>query len=50
MITTGLYSFVRHPIYSGVIFLALAYALWLANISHLVGVLVLFIFFDHKAA
>ncbi|MFN3361356.1 MAG: methyltransferase family protein [Pseudanabaenaceae cyanobacterium] len=50
LITTGAYRFVRHPLYSSVIFLALAYAVWLMSITHLVGVLFLVVFFDRKAA
>lgn len=49
LITTGAYRFVRHPLYSSVIFLALAYAIWFMSLSHLVGVVVLLLFFDRKA-
>ncbi|MEN9217052.1 MAG: isoprenylcysteine carboxylmethyltransferase family protein [Gloeomargarita sp. HHBFW_bins_162] len=50
LVKDGVYGWVRHPIYSSVIFLALAYAVWQMSVSHAIGVLVLFIFFDRKAA
>ncbi|MCS7032203.1 MAG: isoprenylcysteine carboxylmethyltransferase family protein, partial [Gloeomargarita sp. SKYG116] len=50
LVTTGVYRWVRHPIYSSVIFLALAYAVWRASWTHLLGTGMLFLFFDRKAA
>lgn len=50
LVTTGVYGWVRHPIYSSVIFLALAYAAWQMSLSHGLGAIALFIFFDRKAA
>jgi protein-S-isoprenylcysteine O-methyltransferase Ste14 len=49
LVTTGVYGLVRHPMYSGVIYLALAYASWQMSWAHLVGSIVLFIFFDAKS-
>ncbi len=49
LVQTGIYSLVRHPIYSGVIFLALAYASWQVSLVHLFGAIALFVFFDAKA-
>ncbi len=49
LVTVGVYRFVRHPIYSSVIFLTLAYATWQMSISHAIGVLVFLLFFDQKA-
>ncbi|GAB4338018.1 MAG: isoprenylcysteine carboxylmethyltransferase family protein [Leptolyngbyaceae cyanobacterium] len=49
LVQSGVYSLVRHPIYSGVIFVAIAWALYLFSLSHLVGACVLFLFFDAKA-
>ena len=46
---TGIYGLVRHPLYSGVIYLALAYMSWQMSWVHLVGLIVLFIFFDAKS-
>ncbi len=50
LVTTGVYAWVRHPIYSSVIFLALAYGVWQMSLSHGLGAIALFIFFDRKAA
>jgi protein-S-isoprenylcysteine O-methyltransferase Ste14 len=50
LIQTGSYGLVRHPLYSGVILAALAYAVGQSSLSHLVGTLVLLLFFDRKAS
>lgn len=49
LITIGVYGLVRHPIYSGVILLALAYSCWQWSVSHTIGAVILLIFFDIKA-
>jgi protein-S-isoprenylcysteine O-methyltransferase Ste14 len=49
LVTTGVYGLVRHPMYSGVIYLALAYTFWQMSWVHLVGSIVLFVFFDAKS-
>jgi protein-S-isoprenylcysteine O-methyltransferase Ste14 len=49
LVTTGVYGLVRHPMYSGVIYLALAYSSWQMSWLHLVGSIVLFVFFDAKS-
>lgn len=49
LVKTGIYKLVRHPLYSGVVYLALAYASWQLSWVHLVGSLVLFVFFDAKS-
>jgi protein-S-isoprenylcysteine O-methyltransferase Ste14 len=49
LVTTGVYRLVRHPIYSGVILGAIAYGLWQWSLSHLLGAVVLLLFFDQKA-
>jgi protein-S-isoprenylcysteine O-methyltransferase Ste14 len=49
LVTTGVYGLVRHPMYSGVIYLALAYASWQMSWMHLIGSIVLFLFFDAKS-
>jgi protein-S-isoprenylcysteine O-methyltransferase Ste14 len=49
LVTTGVYGLVRHPMYSGMIYLALAYASWQMSWVHLVGSIVLFVFFDAKS-
>jgi protein-S-isoprenylcysteine O-methyltransferase Ste14 len=49
LVTTGIYAWVRHPLYSSLIFLALAYGIGRSSWIHLLGALVLFVFFDQKA-
>jgi protein-S-isoprenylcysteine O-methyltransferase Ste14 len=49
LVKTGIYGLVRHPMYSGVIYLALAYASWQMSWVHLLGSIVLFVFFDAKS-
>jgi protein-S-isoprenylcysteine O-methyltransferase Ste14 len=49
LVTTGVYGLVRHPMYSGVIYLALAYSSWSMSWVHLIGSIVLFVFFDAKS-
>ena len=49
LVTGGVYGLVRHPIYSGVIFLAIAYSCWQLSLSHAIGAIVLLLFFDIKA-
>jgi protein-S-isoprenylcysteine O-methyltransferase Ste14 len=49
LVRTGIYGIVRHPMYSGVIYLALAYASWQMSWIHLVGSIFLFVFFDAKS-
>jgi protein-S-isoprenylcysteine O-methyltransferase Ste14 len=49
LVKTGIYGLVRHPMYSGVIYLALAYASWQMSWVHLVGSIVLFVLFDAKS-
>jgi protein-S-isoprenylcysteine O-methyltransferase Ste14 len=50
LVRSGVYAIVRHPIYSGVILLALSWAIAQASLTHLVGALVFFIFFNAKAS
>jgi protein-S-isoprenylcysteine O-methyltransferase Ste14 len=49
LVTTGPYRLVRHPIYSGLIFAALGWALLRNGWLTLVYALILFIFFDIKS-
>ena len=46
---TGAYSLVRHPIYSGIIFMALGWAAWRHSWATAGYVLLLFAFFDVKS-
>jgi protein-S-isoprenylcysteine O-methyltransferase Ste14 len=50
LVQTGIYSIVRHPLYSGIILAAKAYAIGQLSLSHLAAILVLFTFFNFKAA
>jgi protein-S-isoprenylcysteine O-methyltransferase Ste14 len=49
LVKTGIYGLVRHPMYSGVIYIALAYVSWQMSWVHLVGSIVLFVFLDAKS-
>ena len=48
-IRTGAYRLVRHPIYSGIIFIAFGWAFWLQSIPKTCYALILLIFFDIKS-
>ena len=49
LIVTGAYRLVRHPIYSGVTFMALGWGLWLHSWLTIGYALLLFAFFDVKS-
>jgi len=49
LVQTGIYGIVRHPLYSGLIFAALAWAMFQFSLSHLIATVILLIFFDIKA-
>lgn len=49
LVKSGIYSLVRHPIYSGVILAAVSWAIFQMSFSHLLAAGVLFVFFDLKA-
>ncbi|XQQ06280.1 MAG: methyltransferase family protein [Leptolyngbya sp. IPPAS B-1204] len=49
LVQTGIYSVVRHPLYSGVTLAAKAYAIGQLSLSHFVAMLLLFVFFNFKA-
>ncbi len=46
----GIYRFVRHPMYSGAILSALGWSLFRTSVPALILTLILFVFFDRKAA
>jgi protein-S-isoprenylcysteine O-methyltransferase Ste14 len=48
--TTGAYALVRHPLYSGILFMALGWSLYSLSVAGLAFDAVLFVFFDRKAA
>jgi protein-S-isoprenylcysteine O-methyltransferase Ste14 len=49
LVTSGVYGVVRHPIYSGVIFLTIAYSCLQLSITHAIGSIIFLVFFDIKA-
>lgn len=49
LVQSGAYGLVRHPLYSSLIFLALAWAGFTLSLSHLLGAGLFFLFFDAKA-
>jgi protein-S-isoprenylcysteine O-methyltransferase Ste14 len=49
LIQTGIYSIVRHPLYSGLILAALGWTIFQMSISHLIATAIFLIFFDIKA-
>ncbi|NEP04358.1 MAG: isoprenylcysteine carboxylmethyltransferase family protein [Okeania sp. SIO2G4] len=49
LVQTGVYGIVRHPLYSGLIFLTLGWSIFQLSLSHFVAVIVIFLFLDLKA-
>lgn len=49
LITTGLFSLIRHPIYTGIITMCLGYGIFQANSWKLLITLILYIFFYIKS-
>lgn len=49
LVQTGIYGFVRHPIYSGLIFLALGWAIYNRSTLVVMYALALLLFFDIKS-
>jgi protein-S-isoprenylcysteine O-methyltransferase Ste14 len=49
LVTSGIFSIVRHPIYSGFILLALGWSLIWSSVAAFVAALALLVFFDFKA-
>ncbi len=49
LVQTGIYSTVRHPLYTGLILAALGWTIFQLSLSHLLGTAVLFAFLDAKA-
>jgi protein-S-isoprenylcysteine O-methyltransferase Ste14 len=48
--TGGSYALVRHPIYTGILFMAFGWALFSHSLAGLLFGVVVFVFFDRKAA
>lgn len=49
LVQSGIYSIVRHPLYTGVIAVALSWSVFHVSLSHLLATAILFAFFDAKA-
>jgi len=49
LITTGLYSIVRHPAYGAILISALGLSLWIGDGARLMLLVCLFLFFDAKS-
>lgn len=49
LVRSGIYRFVRHPLYSGLVAAGFSWALYKVSLSHLVGTVLLFVFFNAKA-
>jgi protein-S-isoprenylcysteine O-methyltransferase Ste14 len=50
LVQTGVYRIVRHPIYSGLILGSLGWALYQLSVTHFMGVIAIFLFFNAKAS
>ena len=50
LVQTGVYSIVRHPLYSGLIFAAISWVVLQLSLSHLIATAILFTFFNAKAS
>jgi len=49
LVTTGIYRIVRHPLYSGVVLIAIAYSCWKLSWVHGIAAIFFLLFFDLKA-
>jgi len=49
LVTTGIYRFVRHPIYTGVLSLAAGLVVWGGSVAHIIGWAALFLVLSIKA-
>jgi protein-S-isoprenylcysteine O-methyltransferase Ste14 len=50
LVTQGIYHCVRHPIYTGVLVIALGFVVWGASLWHIVGWVALWLILNLKAA
>ncbi|NTW70373.1 MAG: isoprenylcysteine carboxylmethyltransferase family protein [Chlorobiaceae bacterium] len=50
LVTTGIYSVLRHPLYSALLFAALGWSVFSMSISHLLLTVTGFLFFNFKAS
>ncbi len=49
LVQTGIYGLVRHPLYSGIVMAAKAYAIGQLSLTHYIAMLLLLLFFNFKA-
>ena len=49
LVTQGIYALIRHPLYSCQLFAALGWVVYSLSLSHLLLLVVAFLFFDYKA-
>ncbi|MBW4518352.1 MAG: isoprenylcysteine carboxylmethyltransferase family protein [Scytolyngbya sp. HA4215-MV1] len=49
LVSSGSYRIVRHPLYSGLIFVTLSWAIYQLSLSHLLGVGIIFVFLNAKS-
>lgn len=49
LVRSGVYSIVRHPLYSGLICIALGWTIFWVSLSHLIATIILFLFLDYKS-
>jgi len=49
MVQAGIYGWVRHPLYGGLVLTAFAWALYQVSLTHLLGAIAGFMFFNAKA-
>ncbi|MGC9524330.1 MAG: methyltransferase family protein [Limnospira sp.] len=49
LIQSGVYNFVRHPLYSGLIFITFGWTLFFLSLSHFAITAILFVFLDIKS-
>ena len=50
LVTQGIYALIRHPLYSSQLFAALGWVVYSLSLSHLLLLVIGFVFFDYKAA
>jgi protein-S-isoprenylcysteine O-methyltransferase Ste14 len=50
LVTTGIYRFVRHPIYTGVLLAAAGLVVWGGSLAHIIGWLALYVVLSVKAS
>ena len=50
LVQHGVYAWVRHPLYSSQLFAALGWTLYTLSLSHLLILVIGFLFFDYKAS